>query len=192
MTQSINKVDVMTPCVLWIPVYQYTSIPVYQPLPSPTLPWYWWQRLWISTPLAAVGMSPSSPHSGGIIPSYTVGNSLESSSRHVDHFCPIRPGVTPGLQDHSYTSVWCNTRPLGPLATRVWCNTRPPGPPLPPSGGLVNQLYPVGNSLELCRKTPGIPLDHSPGLLPGLEDHIPESSLESRLLPSPCLVKLGL
>ena len=110
----------------------------------------------------------------------------------MDHFCPSRPGVTPGLKDHSYTSVWCNTRPLGPLAACVWCNTRPPGPPLPPSGELLNQLYPVGNSLELCRETPGIPLDHSPGLLPGLEDHLPESSLESRRLLSPCLVKPGL
>ena len=73
-------------------------------------------------------MSQTSPHSGGIIPSYTVGNSLESSCRYVDHFCPSRPGVTPGLQDHFHTSVWCKTRL--------------PGPPLLPSGKLVNPTTP--------------------------------------------------
>ena len=122
----------MTPCVLWIPVYQYTSIPVAAvthatlvlmtapfDIDAPSSRWYW------------------------------------ASRRHVDHFCPSRPGVTPGLQDHSYTRVWCNTRPLGPLPARVWCYTRPPGPPLPPSGELVFQLYPVGNALELCSETSG-------------------------------------
>ena len=119
----------MTPlCALntSIPVHQYTSIPVAavthatHGIDDSTF--------WISTPLAAVGIEKTSPYSGGIIPSYTVGNSLESSCRHVDHFCPSRPGVTPGLKDHSYTSVWCKTRP--------------PGPPLPPSGELVDPTAP--------------------------------------------------
>ena len=106
----------MTPCELWIPVYQS--------LPSPTLPWYWWQRpLDIDAPSSRWYWASRRHILGEFVPSYTVGNSLESSCRHVDHFCPSRPGVTPGLQDHSYTSVWCNTRP--------------PGPPLPPSGELV-------------------------------------------------------
>ena len=60
----------------------------------------------------------------------------------MDHFCPSSPGVTPGPQDHSYTRVWCNTRPLGPLSARVWCNTRPPGPLQPPSGELVMPATP--------------------------------------------------
>ena len=106
----------MTPCVLWIPVYQYTSIRVYQSLPSPTLPWYWWQRLRCRRPSSRWD---------------------RASRRHVDHFCSSLPGVTPGPQDHSYPHVWCNTRPLGPLTARVWCNTRPPGPLQPPSGELV-------------------------------------------------------
>ena len=46
----------------------------------------------------------------------------------MDHFCPSRPGVAPGLQDHFYTSVWCKTRP--------------PGPPLPPSRELVDPTAP--------------------------------------------------
>ena len=60
----------------------------------------------------------------------------------MDHFCPSRPGVTPGSQDHSYNLVWCNTRPLGPLSARVWCKTRPPGPLLPPSRELVDPTAP--------------------------------------------------
>ena len=36
---------------------------------------------------------------------YTAGNSLESSRRHVDHFCPSLPGITPGLKDHRYSST---------------------------------------------------------------------------------------
>ena len=101
--------------------YQYTSIPV--AAVTHATHGIDDSAFWISTPLAAVGIEKTSPHSGGIIPSYTVRNSLESSCRHVGHFCPSRPGVTPGLQDHFYTSVWCKTRP--------------PGPPLPPSGELL-------------------------------------------------------
>ena len=126
----------MTPCVLCIPVYQSTSIPV-AAVTHATL-------VLMTAPLDID--APSS-------------RLYWASRRHVDHFCPSRPGVTPGLQDHSYTSVWCDTKPQGPLSARVWCNTRPPGPPLPPSGELVIQLHPVGNSLELCRETPGIPQD---------------------------------
>ena len=33
---------------------------------------------------------------------------------------------------------------------------------------LVFQLHPVGNSLELCRETPGISLDHLPEFLLGI------------------------
>ena len=122
----------MTPFVLWIPAYQYTSIPA-TAVAHATL-------VLMTAPLDVD--APSSRWNW-------------ASRRHVDHFWPSRPGVTPGPQDHSYTRVWCNTRSLGPLSARVWCNTRPPGPPLPPSGELVFQLYPVGNSLELCRETPG-------------------------------------
>ena len=32
-------------------------------------------------------------------------------------------------------------------------------------------------------RTPGIPLDHSPGIIPGLEDHLPEVLLG--ILPTP-------
>ena len=72
----------------------------------------------------------------------------------MDHFCPSRPGVTPGLQD-----LLC--RLLG-----NWCPTKPrwefPG---------------------IVPRTPGIPLDHSPGIIPGLEDHLPEVLLG--ILPTP-------
>ena len=135
----MNKVEVMAPCVLWIPVYQYTSRcrhPRYPGIDDSTL--------WISTPLAAVGIEPVVATFWGNYTELYSRNSLESSCRHVDHFCPSRPGVTPGLQDHSYTSVWCNTRPLGPLSARVWCNTRPPEPPLPPSGELVTNYTQLG------------------------------------------------
>ena len=83
---------------------------------------------WISTPLAAVGIEPAVATFWG---NYTELYSREFPGiqcRQVDHFCPSRPGVTPGLQDHFYTSVWCETRP--------------PGPPLPPSGELVNPATP--------------------------------------------------
>ena len=118
-----------------IPVHQYTSIPV--AAVTHATHGIDDSAFWISTPLAAVGIEKTSPYSGGIIPSYTVGNSLESSCRHVDHFCPSRPGVTPGLQDHFYTSVWCKTRPPGPL--------------LPPSGELVD---PTAPSWEFPRIVP--------------------------------------
>ena len=98
-----------------------------------------------------------------------------ASRRHVDYFCPSRPGVTPGPQDHSYTRVWCNTRPLGTLSARVWCNTRPPGPLQPPSGELV---IPATPSWEFPGIVPLKLLGLLPGIIPGLEDHLPESSLE--------------
>ena len=113
----------MTPCELWAPVFQS--------LPSTTLPWYRWRSPFcIDAPSSRWYWSRRRHILGEFVPSYTVENSLESSCRHVDHFCPSRPGVTPGLQDHSYTSVWCNTRP--------------PGPPLPPSGELVPNNTPLG------------------------------------------------
>ena len=56
--------------------------------------------LWYRRPLQPLVLIKSLPYSGEFVPSYTVGNSLESSRRHVDHFWPIRPGVTPGLEDH--------------------------------------------------------------------------------------------
>ena len=55
------------------------------------------------------------------------------------------PGVIPGLQD---------------LLCRLL--------------GIGFQQYPIGNSLELCRNPPGLPLDSPPGIIPGLEDHLPE------------------
>ena len=100
----------------------------------------------------------------------------------MDHFCPSRPGVTPGLQDHSYTSVWCNTRPLGPP---------------PPVSGIIPGLqdllcrllgnwYPTTPCWEfpgIVPRTPGILLDHSPGIIPGLKDHLPGVFLG--ILPTP-------
>ena len=109
-----------------------------------------------------------------------------ASRRHVDHFCPSRPGVTPGPQDHSYTRVWCNTRPLGPLSARVWCNTRPPGPLQPPSGELV---IPATPSWEF----PGIvPQNSWTFLLGSYQDSRTTSRnppWNSCRLPTPCLVK---
>ena len=104
----------------------------------------------------------------------------------MDHFCPSRPGVTPGPQDHSYTRVWCNTRPLGPLSARVWCNTRPPGPLQPPYGELV---IPATPSWEF----PGIaPLNSWTFLLESYQDS--RTTFRSPpwnrcRLPTPCLVK---
>ena len=86
----------------------------------------------------------------------------------MDHFRPNRPGVTPGLQDHSYTSVWCNTRPLEP--------------PLPPSGELVPNNTPLGIPWN-CAANSCISLDHTPGITPGLEDHLSEVLLG--ILPTP-------
>ena len=134
---------------------------------------------WISPPLAAVGI-------GEDVATFW-GNYTELYSREF-------PGIL--------------LPPRGSfLSQPPWCNTRPPGPlPHPVSGvkpGLQDlsccllrnwwiQLHPVGNSLESCRKTPGIPLAHSPGIIPELEDHLPEFSLDSCRHPSPCLVKPGL
>ena len=118
----------------------------------------------------------------------------------MDHFCPSRPGVTPGPQDHSYTRVWCNTRPLGPPSARVWCNTRPLGPPSArvwcntrppgplqsPSGELVIPAIP---SWEF----PGIaPLNSWTFLLESYQDSRTTSQSppwNSCRLPTPCLVK---
>ena len=59
----------------------------------------------------------------------------------VDHICPSRPGVIPGLLDHPCTALVSyqasTTTPAPP-----WCPTRPPGP-----------------------------LPHHPGVILGLQDH---------------------
>ena len=102
--------------------YQYTSIPVHQ---------------YTSIPVAAVTHATHGIDDSALDFDAPSSRRDRASRRNVGHFCPSRPGVTPGPQDHSYTRVWCNTRPLGPLSARVWCNTRPPGPLQPPSGELV-------------------------------------------------------
>ena len=60
----------------------------------------------VSMPLAAVGIDRVVAIVWGICTKrYTAGNSLDSSGRHVDHFCPRLPGITPGLKDHRYSST---------------------------------------------------------------------------------------
>ena len=146
-----------------IPVHQYTSIPV--AAVTHATHGIDDSAFWISTPRAAIGFEKTSPYSGEIIPSYTVGNSLESSCRHVDHFCPSRPDITPGSQDHFYTSVWCKTRPPGPL--------------LPPSRELLD---PTASSWEF------------PGIVPrnSLNTAGPLSWYNSRTRGPPSRVLLGL
>ena len=159
-----------------IPVHQYTSIPV--AAVTHATHGIDVSSCLISSPLAAVGIEKTSPYSGEFIPGYTVGNSLESSCSHVDHFCPSRPGVIPGLWDHPLPVSGIIPGPQDLLCRLL--------------GNWWIQLHPVGNSLESCRKTLGLPLDHSPDIIPGLEDHLPEFYLDSCRLQSPCLVKPGL
>ena len=114
----------MTPCEPWITVIQC--------LPSPTLPWYRWRSpIGINAPCCCWYRSSRRHRLGNFCTErYTAGNSLESSRRDVDHFCPSCPGITPGLKDHHYSSAWCNSRP--------------PGPPLLPSGEFVPSDTPLG------------------------------------------------
>ena len=86
----------------------------------------------------------------------------------MDHFWPSRPGVIPGLQDHSHSSAWCNTRPPGPL--------------LPPSGELVSNNTLLGIPWN-CAANPWTIAGPPPGIIPGLEDHLPEVLLD--ILPTP-------
>ena len=151
--------------------YQYTSIPVYQYTSRCRHPSY--------PGIDDSALDVDAPSSRWD----------RASHRHVDHFCPSRPGVTPGPQDHSYTRVWCNTRPLGPLSARVWCNTRPPGPLRPPSGELVIPATPSWEFLGIA------PLNSWTFLLESYQD----SRTTSRSppwnpcrLPTPCLVKTRL
>ena len=60
----------------------------------------------VSMPLAAVGIDRVVAIVWGICTErYTAENSLDSSRRNVDHFCPHLPGITPGLKDHHYSST---------------------------------------------------------------------------------------
>ena len=114
----------------------------------------------VSTPLAAVGIDRVVAIVWGICTErYTAVNSLESSRRHVGHFCPSLPGITPGLKDHRYSSTLSITPGLK-------------GSPLLLSGEFVPSVTPLGTPLELRRNPPGIPLDTLPGITPGLEDHL--------------------
>ena len=119
--------------------YQYTSR-----CRHPRYPGIDDSALWISTPLAAIGIEP-------VVATFW-GNCTELHSREFPGiqlpprgsllsqpaWCNARP-----LGPIS-ASVWCNTRPLGTLSASFWCNTRPPGPPLPPSGELVPNNTPLG------------------------------------------------
>ena len=169
----------MTPCEPWAPVIQLLAVT------HATLVYCRWRSPLVSTPLAAVG---------------------------IDRVIAIFWGICTELHSREFPGI--QPPPRGPLLSQLpWYNTRPPGPLLSQRlvwfqasrtssaafWGIGIQRHPVGNSLELCRNSPGIPLDNFPGIIPGLEDHLPEVLLGTPgILPTlrpdwrrPCLVKPG-
>ena len=137
-----------------------TAPTLIQCLPSPTLPWYRWRSPLVPTPLAAVG---------------------------IDRVIAAFWGICTELHSREFPGI--QLPPRGPLLLQPpWCNTRPPGPLLSQRlvwfqasrtssaafWGIGIQRHPIGNSLELCRNPPGIPLDTLPVITPGFEDHLPD------------------